>query len=94
MESKMVFIGKKKQQKRLLSQSREFDKHFMTGQSSQGDRTEGRDNLTYRGISLDNRNDATTALYPQVEMHTFEENIVSKVWIEVDSVMTMVETRV
>ena len=49
--------------------------------------------MVRRGIFLDNTNDATQTKYPQVDVHTLEENIVSKVRSVVDSVMTTVETR-
>ena len=53
-----------------------------------------REDLTRRDNSLYNTNDTTQANYPQVDMHTLEKNIVTKVRSEVDSVMTTVETRV
>ena len=50
--------------------------------------------MTHRGPSSDNTNISTQVNYPQVDMHTLDENIVSKVRSEVDNVMTTVETRV
>ena len=50
--------------------------------------------MANRGISLDNTNNTTEINYPQVDMHTLEEHIVSKVRSEVDSVITTVETRI
>ena len=47
-----------------------------------------------RGTSSDNMSNPTQVKYPQVDVHTLEENIVTKVRIEMDSVMTTVETRV
>ena len=50
--------------------------------------------MANKSVSLDNTNDTTQANYPQLDMQTLEENIVSKVLSKVDSVMTTVETRV
>ena len=47
-----------------------------------------------KSISSNNKNGPIQVNSPQVDMHTIEGNFVSKVWNEVDSVMTMVETRV
>ena len=47
-----------------------------------------------RGASSDNTSNPTQFNYPQVDVHTLEENIVNKVRSEVDNVMTSVETRV
>ena len=66
----------------------------MIGQGNHSVRTEVTDNMANRGVSVNNTNDATQANYPQVDLHTLEENIVSKVHNEVDSVMTTFETRV
>ena len=66
----------------------------MIGQSNQDEHTENRDSMLRRGTSLDNENNPAQINYPQVDVHTLEENIVSKVRSEVDNVMTSVETRV
>ena len=50
--------------------------------------------MTDRGTSLNNKNDQTQAIYPQVDMQALEENIGSKLQSEVDSAMKTVETRV
>ena len=50
--------------------------------------------MTHRGLSSDNASNLNQINYPQLDMHTLEENIVSKVRSEVDNVMTTVETRV
>ena len=47
-----------------------------------------------RGTFLDNISNPTQVNYPQVVVHTLEENFVSKVRSEVDSVLTSVETRI
>ena len=91
----MVFTRKKKQQnKKFLSQLSESDADFMIGRSNQSAEAKVEENSTRRGNSLNNTNDTTQANYPQVDMHTLEKNIVTKVRSEVDSVMTTVETRV
>ena len=50
--------------------------------------------MTYRGTSLDSTNNPTKVIYPQVDMHTREEKMVSKVRSEVDCVTSTVENRV
>ena len=57
-------------------------------------KTQSRDNMIFRGTSSGNISNATLINYPQVDVHTREENIVSKVRNEVDNVLTSVETRV
>ena len=66
----------------------------MMGRSNQDEQIERRDNMICRGTSSDNISNPTQVNYPQVDVHTFEENIVSKVRSEVDNVMTSVKTRV
>ena len=66
----------------------------MIGQNNHDAQTESRDSITDKGTSLYNAYNPALAKYPEVDTHTLEENIVSKVRSEVDSVMTMVETRV
>ena len=83
---------KKQQNKRFLSQLSERDTDIMIGQSNQDEETESRDNVTCRGSSSDNISNPTQVNYPQVDVHTLEEIIVSKVRGEVDNVMTSVET--
>ena len=52
------------------------------------------DSMIYRGASSDTTSNSTQVSYPQVDIHTLEENYVSKVRSEVNNVMTTVETRV
>ena len=66
----------------------------MTGQSNQDEQTESRDNMICRGTSSDNASNPTQINYPEVDMYTLEENIVSTLRSVVDNVMTSVETRV
>ena len=66
----------------------------MRGQSNQDEQVESRDNIICRGTSSVNANNPTRINYPQVDVHTLELNIVSKVRSEVENVMTSVETRV
>ena len=66
----------------------------MIGRSNHEARNNSRANAADRNTSLDNRKDANQVNNSQVDMPTLEENIVSKVLSEVDSVMTRVETRV
>ena len=91
----MVSTRKKKQQnKRLFSQLSERDTDFMLWQGNQDEQTESRDNTLRRGTSSDNSSNPGQINYPQVDVHTLEENFVSKVQSEVDNVMKSVETRV
>ena len=46
------------------------------------------------GFFSNNKNGPIQVHSPQVDMHTLEENTVSKVRSEVDNVMTTVETRI
>ena len=78
----------------LLNQLRESDNEFEIGHSNHSFRTEGRDNMTSGGKNLDNTNDATQGNYPYANVHTLEENIVSKVRSEVHSVMSAVDTKI
>ena len=66
----------------------------MMGQSNHEAQTESRANAADGDTCLNEANDPTQVNSSQVDMHTPEKNIVSKVRIEVDSVMTTVETRV
>ena len=89
----MVSTRKKKQQnKKLFSQLSERDTDFMIEQSNQDEQTESRDNMICRCTSSDNISNPTQVNYPQVDMHTLEENIVSKVRSELDNLLTSVET--
>ena len=91
----MVSTRKKKQQnKKLFSQLSERDTDFMIGQSNQGEQIKNRDSMLRRGTSPDNASKPAQINYPQIDVHTLEENIVSKVRSEVDNVMTPVGTRV
>ena len=65
----------------------------MIGQSNQDDQTENRDNLLRKGTSLDNASNPAQIIYPEADVHTLRENIVSKVRSEVDNVVTSVESR-
>ena len=47
-----------------------------------------------RGTSSNNANNPTQINYPEVDVLTLEENIISKRRSEVDIVMTSAETRV
>ena len=90
----MVSARKRKQQnKRLFRQLSERDTDFMIQQRNQDEQTESRDNMICRGTSSDNISNPTQVNYPQVDVHTLEENSVSKVRSEVNNVMTAVETR-
>ena len=73
---------------------KESDTDFMIRQSNHGVQTESDFNAADKGFSLDNTYNPTGVNYPQVDMHTLEEHIVSQVRSEVDCVMTTVETRV
>ena len=90
----MVSTRKQQQNKRLFIQLSERDTAFMIGRSNQDERTESRDNVICRGTSSDNTSNPTQVNYPQLDVHTLEENIVSNVQSEVDNVMISVETRV
>ena len=85
---------KKTENKTFFSQLSERDTDFMIEQSNQEEQTESRDSMICRSASSDNTTSATQLNYPQVDVHTLEENIVSKVRSEVDNVMTSVETKV
>ena len=91
----MVSTRKKKQKnERLFSQLSERDTDFMIEQSNQNEHTENRDNMLRRGTSPDKASNPAQINYPQVDVHTLEEIIVSKVRSEVDNVMTSVEITV
>ena len=66
----------------------------MIRQSNHETQIESRTNVAHRdGFRIDT-NDPAQVNSTQVDIHTPEKNIVSKVRSEVDSVMTAVETRV
>ena len=95
VDIKMVSTRKRKQQnKKLFGQLSERDTDFMIGKNNQDEQIESRDNIIYRGTSSDNVSNPTQANYPQVDVHTLEENVVSKVRSEMDNVLTSVKTRV
>ena len=71
-----------------------WDTNFIIGQSNQDEPVESRNDMFCRCTSLDNISNPNQCNYPQVYVHTLEENIVSKVRREGDNVMTSVETRV
>ena len=67
----------------------------MIGQSNQDEQTEkNRDNMRCRSTFADITSNPTQVNYPQVDVPTLEEDIVSEVRSEMDNVMTLVETRV
>ena len=66
----------------------------MIGQSNQDEHTESRGNMLCRGTSSDNADNLAQIKFPQAEVLTLEENIVSNVRSEVDNVMTSDETSV
>ena len=66
----------------------------MSGQSNQDAQTEKRDTVSCRRNSSHNTSNLSQVSYSQVDVHTLEENFVSKVRSEVDHVITTVETRV
>ena len=80
--------------RRLFSHLIERDTDFLIAQSTPDEQTESRDNMLRGGTSSDNASNPAQINYPQVDIHTLEENIVSKVRSEVDNVMASVETRV
>ena len=91
----MVSSRKKKQQnKRLFSKLGEADTDFIIGHSNHGLQTENRGNMVNVNTSSDNTNNPTQVNHSQVDVHTLEDYIVSKVQSEVDNVITTIETRV
>ena len=91
----MISTRKKRQQnKKLFSQLSERGTYFMIVQSNKDEQTNSRDNMICRGTSSDNINNPIQVNYPQLDVHTIEENIISKVRSEVEKVLTSVETRV
>ena len=68
----------------------ERDPDFMIGRSNHDEQTENGDNILCVGTYSDNASNPTQINYPQVDVHTVEENIVSKMRSEVDNVMTSV----
>ena len=91
----MVPTRKKKQHnKKLFCQLSESDADFMVTQNNHGAKFEIRANTVGRDTSLNYSNDPTLVNSSQVDMHTLDKNIVSKVGSEVDSLMTTIETRV
>ena len=90
---RMVFTRKEKQQnKSLFSQLSERDTGFMTGQNNQEEQIESRDYILCRGTSSDIASNPTQIKYPRVDVHTLEENMVSKVRRDMDNVLTSFET--
>ena len=91
----MISTRKKKQpNKRVFNQLSERDTDFMIRQSNQNEQNETRDYMLRRGTPSDNASNPAQFNYSQVDVHTLEENFVSKVRSEVDNVMTSVETNV
>ena len=79
MTLKWSLPEKKQQNRKLFSQLSERDSDFMIGQSNRDEQSESRDSMIYSGISLDNTSNPTQFNYPQVDVHTLEENIVNEV---------------
>ena len=84
----------KQQTKKLFSQLDESNANFMIGRSNHEIQAESRTNMADRGIPSNNMKGPVQVKSPQLDMYTLEENIVSKVRSEVNSVMMTVETRV
>ena len=85
---------KKQENKRVLSQLSESDAEFLIRQTNREAQTENRSNVADGDISLNNANSLTQISGSQVDLYTLYKNIANKVRSEVDSVMTVVETRV
>ena len=91
----MNFTRKKKQQnKRLLSQLDESDVDFMIGQNNHEGQAGSKTIVVDIGSSSINIEGPNQVNSPQVDIHTLEEKIVSKVRCEVDNVGTTVKTRI
>ena len=91
----MVSTRKKKEQnKKLLGHLSESDADFLIAQSNHEAQTGSRANSVDTNTTLNTTKDPNQGFSSQVDMHTLEENIVSTVRSELDSVMTTVETRV
>ena len=91
----MVSTQKNKQQtKKLFSQLDKSNANFMIGRSNHDIQAESRTNMADRSIPSKNMKGPVQVKSPQLDMYTLEENIVSKVRSEVNSVMMTVETRV
>ena len=93
VDVEMVF-PKKQQNKKFFGQLSEGDTDFQIGKSNQDAQTETRQNMISRGTSSDKTSNPTQVNHLQVDVHTIEENIVSKVRSELDNLMTSVENRV
>ena len=72
----------------------ERDTDFLIGQNNQDEQIESRDNMLCRGTSSDNVSNPTHINYPQVDVHTLEEDIVNQARSEVDNVSASVGNRV
>ena len=72
---------------------RETDANFMTGQGSHDAQNESRANAVDGENFLNKTKNPIQINDPQVDMHTVEKNIVSKVRSEVDSVIISAKTR-
>ena len=86
--------NKKQQNRRLFSQLSDSNANFLIGQKDHEAQIESRANTADRDNSSNNTNCRNQVNGSQVDMQALEKNIVSKVRIEEDSVMTVVETRV
>ena len=91
----MVCTRRKGQQnKRIFSQLDEYDTDFLIAQSNHEAEVKNRTNMVDRGFSSNNVNGLIQVNSPQMDIHTLEENVVSKIRGEEDSVMKTVEIRV
>ena len=84
---------KKQQNRRLFNRLSGRDTDFMIGQINKDEQTESTDNMFCRDTSSDNASNSAQINYPQVDVHTLEKTIVSRVRSGVDN-MISVETRV
>ena len=85
---------KKKHNKRLFSQLDESDVDFMVKQNNHEAQAGSKTNVVDRGTSSNKKRGSIQVKNPHMDMHTLEENIVSKVRSQVDNVMTTVKTTV
>ena len=85
---------KKTAKKRLLSQLGESDSNFKIEQGNHEAQARSRTNAVDRDTFLNNTKNPNQVIGSQMDMHTLEKNVASKVQFEVDNVMTTVETRV
>ena len=82
----------RQQNKRLLSQLGESDIDFMIGQNSHETQRGNRAKTVDQNATLINANNSVQVNSAQMDMHTLRNKIFNKVRIEVNNVMTSVET--